>query len=169
VGVAFSVIAVHTAVAAQAGNWAAMLQGTLAQPASTSVLMAATACRTDELLNSSKLGQRPPASEGRSCPQRFTFFKSGKKERVAALTSISYIAVSVGLPLHNETPLALDRALGFDVRSYPRFIYNRPRLLSLLASGYGAIQWQILLVIVGLPLAGYRCRAGQFICGFTLA
>jgi hypothetical protein len=39
----------------------------------------------------------------------------------------------------------------------------------MLASGYRAIHWQILLVVVALPLVGYHRKVAQFLCAFLLA
>ena len=39
----------------------------------------------------------------------------------------------------------------------------------LLASGYRAIHWQILLVVVALPLVGYHRKVAKFLCAFLLA
>lgn len=88
---------------------------------------------------------------------------------VPVMTAISYIATAANLPLMDATLLSLDRALGFDFRSYLNFINDRPWLVGMLAVSYRAIQWQVLLVVVALPLVGYHRRIAQFICAFMLA
>jgi uncharacterized membrane protein YiaA len=88
---------------------------------------------------------------------------------VTVMTAISYIATAANLPLMDATLLLLDRALGFDFRSYLNFINDRPWLVWMLAVSYRAIQWQVLLVVVALPLVGYHRRTAQFVCAFLLA
>jgi len=88
---------------------------------------------------------------------------------VAVMIPISYIATSANLPLMDPSLLCLDRLLGFDFRSYLNFINGRPWLISVLATGYRAIHWQILLVVVALPLVGYHRKVAQFLCAFLLA
>jgi hypothetical protein len=88
---------------------------------------------------------------------------------VAVMTALSYIATSANLPLADITLLAFDRALGFDFRSYLDFVNDRPWLVRILATGYLAIHWQILLIVVVLPLVGYYRRVGEFVCAFFIA
>jgi uncharacterized membrane protein YiaA len=88
---------------------------------------------------------------------------------VSVMTPISYIATSANLPLKDAALLSVDRLLGFDFRSYLSFINDRPWLVWLLASGYRAIHWQILLVVVALPLVGYHRKVAKFLCAFLLA
>jgi membrane-associated phospholipid phosphatase len=65
--------------------------------------------------------------------------------------------------------LAWDRALGLDFRSYLDFVNARPVLIGPLAIGYRSIAWQILGIMIVLPLAGYYRRSAEAICAFTLA
>jgi membrane-associated phospholipid phosphatase len=65
--------------------------------------------------------------------------------------------------------LAWHRALGLDFRSYLDFVNARPVLIGPLAIGYRSIAWQILGIIIVLPLAGYYRRSAEAICAFTLA
>jgi hypothetical protein len=88
---------------------------------------------------------------------------------IAVLTSLSYVAASANLPLVDEKLLAFDRALGFDFRSYLDFVNNRRWLISIFVRGYDAINWEVLVVAVALPLAGYYRRVAEFICAFALA
>jgi hypothetical protein len=85
-----------------------------------------------------------------------------------AMTSLTYIATSVNLPLVDASLLAWDRALGLDFRSYLAFINDRHWLIWVLAAGYRAISWPVVAIVVLLPLAGHYRRVGEFICGFLL-
>ena len=88
---------------------------------------------------------------------------------IALLTSLSYIATSANFPLVDEKLLAFDRALGFEFSSYLNFVNDRPWLVALFAKSYAAINWELLVVVVALPFAGYYRRVGEFICAFALA
>lgn len=88
---------------------------------------------------------------------------------IALMTSITYIATSANLPLQDRTLLEIDRAMGFDFRGYLQFINDRPRLVHLFETGYRAISWPILVIVVVLPLLGWYRRTGEFICAFMLA
>jgi membrane-associated phospholipid phosphatase len=85
------------------------------------------------------------------------------------LTSLAYVAMSINLPMQDANLLALDRAAGLDFRPYLDFINDRPWLASTLAIAYRSIQCQTWLIVVGLPLAGYYRRVGEFICAFLFA
>jgi PAP2 superfamily len=88
---------------------------------------------------------------------------------IPVMISISYIATSANMPLTDTTLLAFDRAIGFDFRSYLNFVDDRPWLIQILAIGYQAISWPILIIVVILPLAGYYRRVAEFICAFAIA
>jgi membrane-associated phospholipid phosphatase len=88
---------------------------------------------------------------------------------LAVMTSLTYVLTSINLPLMDTSLLAWDRALGLDFRKYLNFVIDHPRFLSALAFGYTSITWQILGIIVVLPLAGHYRRTGEAICAFALA
>lgn len=88
---------------------------------------------------------------------------------IVALMSCSYIAASANLPLRDEALLAYDRSLGFDFRRYLYFVNDRPWLVSVLGRGYGSINWQLPIIVIVLPLAGFGRRVAEFIFAFTLA
>jgi membrane-associated phospholipid phosphatase len=85
------------------------------------------------------------------------------------LTSTAYIAMSMNLPMQDANLLALDRAAGLDFLPYMNFINDRPWLVGVLATTYRSIQWQTWLIVIGLPVAGYYRRVGEFICAFLFA
>ena len=88
---------------------------------------------------------------------------------MSVLTSLTYVAISIDLPLWDETLLAWDRVLGFDFRYYLDFVNTHPQIISVLAAGYGSITWQVCGIMFLLPLAGYYRRTGEAICAFALA
>jgi hypothetical protein len=88
---------------------------------------------------------------------------------VSGMASITYIATAANLPLQDAKLLALDRALGFDFRSYLDFVNDRQWVIYILVAGYRVIFWPIWLIVVALPLLGHYTRTGQFICAFALA
>jgi len=88
---------------------------------------------------------------------------------LSTMISLTYIATSANLPLADTRLLAVDRALGWDFRSYLSLINDRPWLLSILALAYRAIGLPILVITFVLPLAGFYRRAGEFVTAFTIA
>lgn len=88
---------------------------------------------------------------------------------VIIMTPITYMATAANLPLRDTMLLAADRTLGLDFRSYLDFVHEREWLIYLLAAGYRAISWPILLIAVVLPLAGHYRRVGEYIFAFGLA
>ena len=88
---------------------------------------------------------------------------------LSTMISLTYIATSANLPLADTRLLAVDRAFGWDFRSYLSLINDRPWLLSVLALAYRAIGLPILVVTFVLPLAGFYRRAGEFVTAFTIA
>ena len=88
---------------------------------------------------------------------------------LSVMTSLTYVATAINLPLRDTLLLAWDRALGLDFRSYLNFINDRPALISALAFAYTSITWQVLGIVVALPLAGHFRRTSEAICAFALA
>jgi membrane-associated phospholipid phosphatase len=88
---------------------------------------------------------------------------------LSVMTPLTYLAISINLPLQDAALLAWDRALGLDFRSYLDFVNARPLLIAPLAIGYRSIGWQILGIMIMLPLAGHYRRSAEAICAFTLA
>jgi PAP2 superfamily len=88
---------------------------------------------------------------------------------MSVMTPLTYIATSIDLPLWDETLLAWDRALGLDFRHYLDFVNDHPQVISVLAAGYRSITWQIIGIMIVLPLAGQYRRSGEAICAFALA
>ena len=88
---------------------------------------------------------------------------------VAVMTSMTYIAAAATFPLQDARLLAFDRALGFDFRAFVTFVNERDWLIGILAAGYRAISWPILLNVVVLPLAGRYLQTGQFVLAFLIA
>ena len=88
---------------------------------------------------------------------------------LAIMTSLTYIATSINLPLMDASLLAWDRALGFDFLIHLDYVNDHPRFLAVLAFAYTSITWQILGIIIVLPLAGHYRRTGEAICAFALA
>jgi hypothetical protein len=88
---------------------------------------------------------------------------------LSVMTPLTYLAMSIDLPLQDTALLAWDRTLGLDFRSYLDFVNARPLLIGPLAFGYRSIGWQIFGIMIVLPLAGYYRRSAAAICAFTLA
>ncbi|MDE2380310.1 phosphatase PAP2 family protein [Bradyrhizobium sp.] len=88
---------------------------------------------------------------------------------LSILTSMTYIAASADLPLQDANLLAFDRALGLDFRAYLNFMNDRPMLVGPLFFIYNSIQWQVLLIVVFLPLLGRGRRTAEFILCFAVA
>jgi hypothetical protein len=87
---------------------------------------------------------------------------------LAVLTSISYIATAADLPLQDARLFAADRAVGFDFRAILSHVNDRVWLIEILAFGYNAISWEIWLIVVALPLAGYTRRTAEYISAWLL-
>lgn len=85
------------------------------------------------------------------------------------MASITYMATAANRPLMDADLLSLDRMLGLEFRSYLKFIDSRLWLIYILAAGYRAIGWLMVVSVVALSLAGYFRRTGEFILAFTLA
>lgn len=88
---------------------------------------------------------------------------------VSVLTSLTYLATSIGFPLRDTSLLAWDRALGFDFRAYLGLINAYPQSLEILSPAYNSITWQMMAMGVVLPFAGCYRRSGEAICAFALA
>jgi hypothetical protein len=88
---------------------------------------------------------------------------------MAVMTPLTYVAISINLPLWDQALLASDRTLGFDFQYYLDLVNDHPQILPILAAGYRSISWQILGIIFVLPLAGHYRRTGEAICAFALA
>jgi hypothetical protein len=73
---------------------------------------------------------------------------------VAVMTSMTYIAAAATFPMQDARLLAFDRAIGFDFRAFVAYVNARDWLIGILAAGYRAISWPILLNVVVLSLAG---------------
>jgi hypothetical protein len=87
----------------------------------------------------------------------------------AVMLPLTYLTVSINLPLQDTALLAWDRALGFDFRSYLDFIRSVPRLLSILAGSYNSFNVQMFAIVLILPLAGCYRRSGTAICACVIA
>lgn len=88
---------------------------------------------------------------------------------VAVMTSMTYIAAAATLPLQDARLLAFDRAIGFDFRAFVAYVNARDWLIGVLAAGYRAISWPILLNVVVLSLAGRYRQTGKFVLAFLIA
>lgn len=88
---------------------------------------------------------------------------------VAVMTSMTYIAAAATFPFHDAKLLAFDRAIGFDFRAFVAYVNARDRLIGILAAGYRAISWPILLNVVVLSLAGRYLQTGKFVLAFLIA
>jgi PAP2 superfamily len=65
--------------------------------------------------------------------------------------------------------LLYDRALGFDFRSYLDFANHHPGLLRVLGPAYSSIGWQMVTMVIVIPVAGFYRRTGEAICAYILA
>jgi hypothetical protein len=88
---------------------------------------------------------------------------------LSILTPLTYLATSVGLPLRDTSLLLYDRALGFDFRSYLDFANHHPELLRVLGPAYSSIGWQMMAMVIVIPVAGFYRRTGEAICAYILA
>ena len=88
---------------------------------------------------------------------------------VAVMITMTYIAASSPFPLQDPNLLAFDRAIGFDFGAFVRFVNARDWLIAILAFGYRAIAWPLLLNAVLLPLAGRHLQTGKYVLAFLLA
>jgi PAP2 superfamily len=88
---------------------------------------------------------------------------------VAVMTSMTYIAAAATFPLQDARLLAVDRAIGFDFRAFVTYVNARDWLIGILAAGYRAISWPILLNVVVLSLAGRYLQTGKFVLAFLVA
>jgi len=88
---------------------------------------------------------------------------------VPVILTLTYVAVSVNLPLQDARLLAWDRALGFDFRSFLDFTNHHRELIPLLARSYSSINLQLLVIVLLLPLTGCYRRVAETVCAVTLA
>ena len=88
---------------------------------------------------------------------------------VAVMTSMTYIAAAATFPFQDARLLAFDRAIGFDFRAFVAYVNARDWLIGILAAGYRAISWPILLNVVVLSLAGRYLQTGKFVLAFLIA
>ncbi|MGY8666632.1 phosphatase PAP2 family protein [Bradyrhizobium sp. UFLA05-109] len=117
------------------------------------------------------IGRLNASSQARSKPQiYFSLFAMAQMTvLLPVLTSLTYVAAAANLPLQDANLLSFDRLLGLDFRAYLAFMNDRPMLANALAVIYNSIQWQILLVVVFLPLMGCERRTAEFIMAFAIA
>lgn len=117
-----------------------------------------------------RMGRLNAESESRRNP-RVSYALIATAQMILAMsvmTSLTYVATSINLPLWDTSLLAWDRALGLDFRSYLNLVKDRPRLIAVLVIAYRSIAWQIGIILI-LPLAGHYRRTGETICAFALA
>ena len=88
---------------------------------------------------------------------------------VAVMISMTYIAAASPFPLQDSNLLAFDRAIGFDFGTFVRFVNARNWLITLLAFGYRAISWPLLLNAVLLSLAGRHLQTAEYVLALLLA
>lgn len=88
---------------------------------------------------------------------------------VAVMISMIYIAGAANLPLQDARLLAFDRAIGFDFRAFVTFVNDRDWVIAILAWGYRAISWAILVITVLLSLTGHHLHASKYILVFLTA
>lgn len=82
--------------------------------------------------------------------------------------SVGYIAAAANLPMQETSLLALDRMLGLDFRAYVGFVNDRPGVLRAFVLTYDSIYWQLLALVIFLPLLGYHRRAAEFALAFGI-
>ena len=85
----------------------------------------------------------------------------------AALASLSYLAVALGLPLVDATFARLDLALGFDWTAHLEAVMDRPWLAKALTISYFSCQAQLVVVVLGLALAD-RKALGEFMTLYAI-
>jgi hypothetical protein len=88
---------------------------------------------------------------------------------ISVMISIIYMAAAAKLPLQDARLLAFDRAIGFDFRAFVAFVNNRLWVITILAWGYRAISWPILVITVLLPLTGHYLHASKYVLVFLIA
>jgi hypothetical protein len=88
---------------------------------------------------------------------------------VAVMISLTYMAAAANFPLQDARLLAFDRAIGFDFRSFVGFVNDRSWLIAILAWGYRAIAWPILVIAVLLPITGHHLHASKYVLVFLIA
>jgi len=108
-------------------------------------------------------------SKLRRSPRVYTllFFIAQIVLQILLLVSIGYLAATANFPMQDTNLLAMDRALGLDFRAYLALV-NRPGLIDALAVTYDSIRWQLVLIVVVVPLLGHYRRAAEFSLGFGL-
>lgn len=88
---------------------------------------------------------------------------------IPVILTLTYLTTSVSLPLLDTRLLAWDRALGFDFLSLLDFVNRHPELIPLIARAYGSINFQMILMVLALPLAGCYLRGAEAVCAYVLA
>jgi hypothetical protein len=85
------------------------------------------------------------------------------------MTTLTYLATAIGLPLQDKLLLAWDLALGLDFRDLLDVVNRHPKLISLLGPIYSSIGWQMMAIALVLPLLGRCRRAAEAMCAFILS
>ncbi|MET4169350.1 membrane-associated phospholipid phosphatase [Bradyrhizobium sp. LA6.1] len=88
---------------------------------------------------------------------------------IVLITSLGYVAASANLPMQEENLLTLDRRLGLDFRAYLGVVNDQLQLRWAFEQTYNSIQWQLVILILILPLFGHHRRAAEFALAFAIA
>jgi membrane-associated phospholipid phosphatase len=117
------------------------------------------------------VGRRGALSSARTQPKiYFTLIALAQLVLAVPITlTLTYVAISIDLPLQDARLLALDRALGFDFRSLLDFTYRHRELVLPLAWSYSSIGPQLLIATFVLPLLGRYRRGAEMLCAYLLA
>jgi membrane-associated phospholipid phosphatase len=85
-------------------------------------------------------------------------------------TLLSYLGLTLHMPLADPWLARFDAALGFDWTVWQHFVLSHAVLHRLLAFGYGTLPWQLAFTVFALPLSGMFERNREFLlsCAITL-
>lgn len=87
---------------------------------------------------------------------------------IPVIVTLTYLTTSASLPLQDTRLLAWDRALGFDFLSLLDFVNRHEELIPLLARAYSSINFQMITMVLALPLAGCYLRGAEAVCAYIL-
>ncbi|MFO1023612.1 MAG: phosphatase PAP2 family protein [Acetobacteraceae bacterium] len=78
-------------------------------------------------------------------------------------TLLSYLVLTLHLPLADRWLAAVDEALGFDWPAWNRFVHNHTLFHTLLVAAYRSLGVQMLITLFALPLSGMVRRNREFL------
>lgn len=84
------------------------------------------------------------------------------------IVASTYLAMSVGMPLADETLAAADAFIGMDWKTVMEFVDANPVLATIFNLAYGSFSYQLLLWPIVLACMGRQARAYQTVASYAV-